>query len=102
MFRFNDLAKHIKNHNVPKVVSIEEDATRRVDYDSETDRCVGFVFPVDDRGLPLDDSFLATSFSVIETMFNSATIAKYAYNYMAQPLCVVNVPPFCLACFGTD
>jgi len=103
-FRFSDLAKHIANHNAPKIVSIGEDATRvigRVDYDSETDRCVGFVLPVDDRGLPLVDSFLATSFSAIENMFGSATIAKYAYVYMAQPL-GMNVPPFCLACFGTD
>jgi len=77
--RFNDLAKHIADDNAPKVVSIGEDATRvigRVDYDSETDRCVGFVLPVD--GLPISDSFLATLFSAIEKIFNSATIAKYA------------------------
>jgi len=58
-FRFKDLAKHIADHNAPKVVSIGEDATRvigRVDYDSETDRCVGFVFPVD--GLPINIEFL--------------------------------------------
>ena len=103
-FRFSDLVEHINDHNAPKIVSIGEDATRvigRVDYDSETDRCAGFVLPVDDCGLPLVDSFLATSFSAIENMFKSGSIAKYAYVYMAQPL-AVNVPPFCLTCFGSD
>jgi len=55
-FRFNDLARHIANHNAP----VGEDATRvigRVDYDSETDRCVGFVLPVNDHDLPITDSF---------------------------------------------
>ena len=103
-FRFDDLSKHITDHNAPKIVSIGEDATRvigRVDYDSETNRCVGFVLPLDDHGLPLVDSFLVTSFAAIEKSFSSATIAKYAYIYMAQPLGAV-VPPFCLACLGTD
>ena len=103
-FRFDDLSKHITDHNAPKIVYTGEDATRvigRVDYDSETNRCVGFVLPLDDHGLPLVDSFLATSFAAIEKSFSSATIAKYAYIYMAQPLGAV-VPPFCLACLGTD
>ena len=55
-----------------KVVAIAEDATRviaRVDYDSETDRVVEFVLPCDNNGLPLCNSFIATSFSVIESMF---------------------------------
>jgi len=40
----------------------------RVDYDPETDCCVGFVLPVDENGLPINDSFQATSFSVIESI----------------------------------
>ena len=63
--------------------------------------CVGFVLPVNDKGLPEIDAFLAISFDAIENMFTNNTIAKYAYVYMAQPLCQ-NVPPFCLACFGID
>ena len=50
------------------------------------------------EALPIVDSFLAVSFSAIENMFSSASLAKYAYVYMAQP----TVPPFCLACMGTD
>ena len=103
-FRFDDLSKHITDYNAPRIVSIGEDATRvigRVDYDSETNRCIGFVLPLDDQGLPLVDSFLATSFVAIEKMFSSAAIAKYFYVYITQPL-GAGIPPFCLACFGTD
>jgi len=104
IFYFDDLLAHIKHHNTSTVISIGEDATRviaRIDYDCETDRCVGFVLPVDSDGLPLVDSFLAVSYKAIEDMFLSATKAKYAYVYMAQPMSL-NAPPFCLACIGSD
>lgn len=96
---------HIHNYNVPhRIVTIAEDATRviaRVDYDNETDRCIGFVLPIDKHGLPKTDSFLATSFSSIEKMFAEFPVARYAYVYMAQPV-HQNVPPFCLSCLGTN
>ena len=103
-FRFDELVNHIRHYNAPRIVAIGEDATRvvvRIDYDSETDRCVGFVLPVDSNGLPIVDSFQATSFTAMQTMFSKETVAKYAYVYMAQPL-GHNIPPFCLACIGTD
>ena len=102
-FRFDGLAAHIAQHNTVSVVSIGEDATRiicRVEYDIRTDRCVGFVLPLK-NGLPEVDSFLATSIDAIEDMFANQTSAKYAYVFMAQPL-DINVPVFCLACFGTS
>ena len=73
----------------------------RVEYDPETDRCVGFVLSIDQDGLPIVDSFLATSFAAINSMFENGSISKYAYIYMAQPL-GCNIPPFILACLGTD
>ena len=66
---------------MPHIVTIGEDATRvrsRVEYDSETDRYVGFVLPVNQYGLPDDDSFLAISFEAIERMFSAHEISKYA------------------------
>ena len=104
IFRFDELLAHIIDHKAPKIVSIGEDATRvigRIDYDSETNRCVGFVLPLDGNGLPVVDAYLATSFTAIEAMFNNASVSKYAYVYMAQPL-ASNIPPFCLSCIGTD
>ena len=47
----------------------------RVEYDSETNRCVGFVLPLDENGLLKGDSFLAT-FSGIEYMFQNNTCSK--------------------------
>ena len=103
-FRFDELAEHIRHHNGPSVVAIVEDATRviaRVDYDNETDQCVGFVLPIDKNGLPITDSFKAKSFEAISKMFSASTLSRYAYVYMPQPL-HNSVPPFCLACNGND
>ena len=103
-FRFDELKAHIERYKAPALISISEDATRitgRVEYDSTTDRCVGFVLPLDDNGLPIVGSFVAASFSAMEEMFSNNSIAKYAYIYMAQPLCC-NVPPICIACLGTN
>ena len=103
-YRFDDLVAHLESYNAQKVVAIAEDATRviaRADYDYETDRVVGFVLPCDDAGLPLSDTFLATSLSAIEKMFATSELAKYAYAYVAQPMCL-NVPPFCFACMGSN
>ena len=81
-------------------MSIGEDATRVIARD-RTNRLVGFVLPCDNDGLPICDSFLATSFESIEECFTNAVISKYAFVYMAQPLSS-SVAAFCLACFGTD
>ena len=94
---FDGLAAHLVQHNAPSIISVGEDATRvisRVEYDCETDRCVGFVLPLNKcTGLPEIDSFLAVSFKAIEEMFSKNQIAKYAYVYMATPL-AVDAPSF--------
>ena len=80
-----------------------EDTTRvvrRVQYDPETNRMVGFVLHCNQEGLPLIDSFVAISFPQMEHCFAIADIAKYAIVYMASPL-AENIPAFCLACVGT-
>ena len=95
-FCFDELALHIKRHNAPSIVTIGEDATQItawVDYDSQTDRCVGFVLLLDQNDLPILDAFLAVSFKAMEKMFSSTAVAKYVYVYVAQPLCQ-SVPPF--------
>ena len=68
-----------------------------MEYDCATDRCVGFVLPLNSDGLPEIDAFVVVSFSAMEDMVRKNSVAKYAYVYMAQPLWQ-NVPPFCLAC----
>ena len=103
-FRFKEFLEHLNAFKSPKVVAIGEDATRvisRIEYDSETDKLVGFVLPCNDQGLPKGDSFIAVSFASIEESFRVAEVANYAFVYMAQPLCEI-VPAFCLAVMGTD
>lgn len=73
--QFDELVTHLTKYKAPFVVAISEDATRiiaRVEYDHQSNRMVGFVLPCDDEGLPLMDSFLATSFETIEECFRSA------------------------------
>ena len=87
------------------MIAISADATRgisRVEYDSETNRLVGFVLPCNySDGLPLVDSFLAVSLEVIEECFKSQEISKFAYVFMAQ--CILqHVPAFCLGCIGSN
>ena len=75
-------------YELPKVVAIGEDATRlisRVEYDNETNRLVGFVLSCDERGLPLNDTFIEVSFEAIEQAFEVVDVAKYAFVYMAPP-----------------
>ena len=103
-FRFNELLDQLKHFNASMVVSVGEDATRvisRIEYDSETDKLVGFVLPCDQDGLPICDSFVATSFETMEKYFHNACLAKYTFVYVVQPL-TKGVPPFCLACVGTN
>ena len=66
------VSKHIKRYNLSGLVTIGEDATRvisRVEYDTQTDRCVGFVLPVNEQELPIVDLYLASSYEAIEGMF---------------------------------
>ena len=94
----------MKKFDAPFIIAISEDATRiisRVDYDSETNRLVGFVLPCGSDSLPLADSFLAVSLEGIKECFKSQEISKFAYVFMAQ--CISqHVPAFCLGCIGSN
>ena len=90
-FRYDELDTHILlQYQTPNVVSIGEDATRlisRVEWDPESNRCCGFVLPINEKGLPEVDSFLALTFeSSMERMFINNKISKYAYVYLVQAL----------------
>lgn len=81
-FQFDELATHLSQHKAPNVVTVGEDATHlisRVEWDAETNRCSGFVLPLNKEGLPEVDSFLALTFEGIERMFTDNQISKYAY-----------------------
>ena len=103
-FQFDQLLDHLNAYSAAKAISVSEDATRvvsRVEYDSNTDRLVGLVLPVDKNFIPIPNAFCATSFEQIEEIFMKESKASYAYLYMAQALSS-GVPPFCLALIGSD
>ena len=87
----HDLFAHLNSYKADKVIAIAEDATRviaRAEYDGETDKIVGFILPCDSNGLPLSNSFIATSFSAIEIMFKDNEICSQIC------ICVYGPGPF--------
>ena len=61
IFYFDELVHHLNSYESPLVMSIGEDATRlvrRIDYDPETNRLVGFVLLCNEQGLPVSWQFL--------------------------------------------
>ena len=81
------------NYTLPKKPAIR--------YDKESDKLVGFVLIRNNEGVPLTDSFIATSFDFVEQAFMSTEIGKYVLVYMAQPL-EEHVQEFCLMCTATN
>lgn len=103
-FRFDELLNHLNAFKCQKFVSVAEDATRvikKVQYDPKTNKLVGFVLPCNENDVPLCDSFMATTFELMQNYFSNESIANYAFVYMVQSL-AKNVPAFCLSCVGTD
>ena len=92
-FQFDGLVSHLDKYSAAFFVAISEDATRvvvaRVEYDRENNRMVGFVLLCSEDGLPLTDSFLATSFEVIEQCFRTCEVSKFAYirTYVCDTMC---------------
>jgi len=102
-FRFMELRKYLHDRNFPLCIWLSEDATRitgRIEYDSASDKLVGFVLPLK-NGCPQLDTFIVTSVKSILDAFKTATKSKYAYCIMAQPS-VPESPAFCVTVFGTD
>ncbi|KAK3928931.1 putative UDP-N-acetylglucosamine--peptide N-acetylglucosaminyltransferase SEC [Frankliniella fusca] len=103
-WRFTELKEFLVKRNFPLVIWVSEDGTRvngRIQYDVKTNQIVGFVPSLDTNGLPVIQSFPATSASVIKSYFENCTVSSNAYAIMAQPL-AQNAPTFCLALWGTD
>ena len=100
IFRFDELVLHLQRFKCPFVVSMSEDANRIITYDSSNNQGVGFVLPMRD-GMVQCGVYEATSFDKIIEIFKTRPLSKFAYIYVAQPLCD-GVPSFCLACIGTD
>lgn len=111
VLRVDGLEKYLEDLNLPRIVSLSEDATRivnRIQYDKGTNQQVGFVLPIQDsNGMPLTGGNKAGSAAAIEKCFfdiktgQEKKRSSYVNVVMAQPL-VKGIPPYCLLIFGTD
>lgn len=109
--RADELLKYLTDLNLPKLVSLSEDATKindRIQYDVGTNQLVGFVLPLNpENGMPIVDFYQATSAAHMERCFYNLETgterkrSSYVNVVMAQPL-VKSIPAFCLLIFGTD
>lgn len=103
ILRCEELAIYLSERSLEPVVCISMDATRvsgRVQYDSKTNQCLGFVPPLQ-SGVPVPFSFPARNAEEILSHFtNNNSVASYLNVIMAQPMS--NVPPFCLMVYSSD
>lgn len=103
VLRCNELLHYLQDRQLPKIVSLSEDATRivgRVQYDSRHNQLVGFVLPIN-QGLPTPFMYKARNASEIFSHFQGGNnVSSFMNVLMAQPM--ANVAPFCLLAFGTD
>ncbi|KAK3917721.1 Acyl carrier protein 4, chloroplastic [Frankliniella fusca] len=103
-FRFEELCEFIKNKNLPKKVFVSEDGTRIIQkfvFDLTSDQIIGPVLPLSQNGVPIINSFPASSAAMIAKHFEQGVPSSTAYAIMAQAV-QDGAPSFCLNIFGTD
>ncbi|KAE8740531.1 hypothetical protein FOCC_FOCC013958 [Frankliniella occidentalis] len=104
VFRFKELKRIMTDRGYPtnKVILSEDGTvvTGRIQYDPKTNQVVGFCLPLQ-NGVPVPNSFPATSGKVIESYFQNGIVSKNAYVVMARPVSPDSTP-FCVGLFGTD
>lgn len=106
VLRTSELAKYLKDRNMPLRFSLSEDATRitpKVSYDNNTNQLVGFARPLDSNGMPIRSVFDAKNAKQIQSHFiNPANfVSSNVIVQMVQPQSST-VSPFCLNLFLTD
>lgn len=103
--RGKQLLKYLEDRGLPLEVVLSDDASRvvgRIQYDSPSNQIMGFVLPIDKKtGMPITGAYPARNAEEILKAFSCGnSISSFVIVIMAQPL--ADVPPFCLAMFGSD
>lgn len=103
--RSKQLLKYLNDRGLPLAVILSEDATRvvgRIQYDTPSNQIMGFVLPINKyTGMPDTCAYPARNAEEILKTFSSGnSISSFLIVIMAQP--VADMPPFCLAMFGSD
>lgn len=102
--RCSELKEYLERNQYPFFVFLSEDATgiiKKAEYNYNNNNISGFVPPLDINGMPLKNSFPATSADVISKYFANEEKSSLIYVVMAQPL-QLKAAPFCLLAFGTN
>lgn len=107
ILRCNELQLFLEQRQLPKIVSISEDATRiigRVQYDRKTNQVIGFVQPINrTNGMPVPFSFPARDVNEIMQYFDGTHKESTFLNViMAQPIGCEESPAFCLMISSSD
>lgn len=105
ILRSDELCVYLNERNLPRAVSLSEDATRivgRVQYDAKINQIIGFTLPLNENnGMPIPFSYPARNATEILKHFSvDNPTSTYLNVIMAQPL--AEVPPFCLLVYGSD
>lgn len=103
--RSQQLLKYLEDRKLPLAVVISDDATRevgRIQYDSTSNQIIGFTLPIAEKiGMPIAGAYPARNAEeILNTFASEISISSFVIVIMAQPL--ADVPPFCLAMFGSD
>lgn len=105
VLQLEQLLLYLKRRNLDPIVSLSVDATRiegKPQYDSKTNQIIGFVPPLDRKGMPIPYSFPARNETEICSHFSGENIESTFINVvMAQPV-ASNAKAFCLLAFGSD
>lgn len=102
-YRFKQLKTFLLERDLPFYVWVSEDSMRltsKIEYDSISNKIVGFVLPFN-NGVANVDAYLATSANKIAKYFQNNEKTNYAYVIMAKPLQDIS-PAFCLSIFDTN
>ena len=98
------LLDYLNLNNLPKIVSLSEDATAIVgkrEYNSTSNSIYGFNLPLQPNGLPnWKDSVIDNTLDVVR-MFSTYKRATVIIVIMAQPL-GDGIPPMRICCFGSN
>lgn len=69
VMRINELKKYLEDRDLPLTVWSSEDGTRitgRLQFDPGSNQIVGLLLPLDNNGMPIPKSFVATSASAMD------------------------------------
>lgn len=105
ILRTEELCNYLSERQLPKIVSLSEDATRvtgRVQYDSRTNQIIGLTLPTHSKnGMPIPLKFPARNAAEIIDHFSKGNVSGFLNIIVAQPV-VKNSYSFCLLAYGTD